>query len=221
MDRYISAVSRQLSELPVMLRELAADIAMEEPPERALRRSGAAPGFRSALISGSAEELYPERTFLIVTDVLRRLKDSGSALAAALHTLQSYISRMQEQRTLVAAKLEDARATVRYLFFMLPLGAMLSVIVFKKLSDIMQHAGMAGSELLGFSIVQMLFSGSVDPLPAYSAVALTAIAGMLISLPLLIACEDLVHPDLMFPRLRYASAGLAIVGLGGIVLLAL
>jgi hypothetical protein len=220
-ELYTETIRKEYYELPVMLREVASDVAMLMPLENSLRRPGAAPHLRNALVRGAVDKELPERTFLVVADVVLKLRNAGTALASALRTLQEYVSRLQDQRTLVAAKLEDARATVGYIFFMLPLTSMLSVVVFKKLGDVMQKVGGTGGELLGFNILELLFGSRVVPLQAFSAVAATVIAGMLLSLPLLVVCEDVVHRDLLFAKLKHVAMGMLLLGAGGLVLILL
>jgi hypothetical protein len=218
---YTAKLKREYYELPVMLREVSSDVAMLMPLENALRRPGAALHLRSALVRGTVEDELPERTFAVVADVIRRMRYAGTALAGALRTLQRYVSRLQDHRTLVSAKLEDAQTTVRYIFFMLPLTSMLSVIVFKKLGDVMQRVSGVGNDVLGFNMLEMLFGAQVAPLYAFSAVTATVIVGMLLSLPLLVVCEDVVHRDLLFAKLTYVAAGMLLLGVGGMMLILL
>jgi len=216
--RYIEEMRKELWEVPVFLQELSFELLRRIPIEVALEQGTTAKRFRSALHRGRVAEEMPEKTFLVVQTTIDRLWHSGTALGRSLKTLRKYISRTQDYRDMVAAKLEDARTNLSFVYWFMPVVVVVSVGVFKFLKGLLvQMAGV--TSILGFDLSKTVVAADMNIHLVLGVATLFLVVCFALTSGLMTLCSDMVYARKVESFLPRMGVGLALFGAGGTALL--
>jgi len=215
--KYIEKMNDELRELPIFLQELSFELLRRKPIETALEQGTTAQQFRSALRRGRVAEEMPEKTFLVVQATINRLWHSGTALGRSLNTLHRYINRTQEYRDIVSSKLDEARTNLGFVYWFIPVVVVASIAVFNFLKDIMGK--MSGiKNVLGFDLSRMVIASDMNLHLVLAVVGIFLVVCLVLTSAIVTLCSDIVYPRRIETFLPRMGVGMALFGMGGMVL---
>ncbi len=210
------ALNKELREIPIFLRDLSFELLRYTPLEVALKQGNTAIHFRSALQWGTVIEEMPEKTFIVVQSSIDSLRHSGTALGKSLDTLRGYIGKTQD---IVSSKMEDARTNLSLVFWFLPLTVLMSIGVFKFITNMLTKMKGIGNSIFGFNISNTFLTANINIHLALGVAVIFLLLCFFLTAMLATLSEEVVYWRMIENKIARIGLGLAIFGLGGLALL--
>ncbi len=217
--RYVNVLNKELREIPIFLRDLSFELLRYTPLEVALKKGNTAAHFRSALQRGTVIEEMPEKTFIIVQSTIDSLRHSGTALGKSLDTLRVYIGKNQDYQDIVSSKMEDARTNLSLVFWFLPLTVLMSIGVFKFITNMLTKMKGIGNSIFGFNISNAFLTANINIYLALGVAAIFLLLCFFLTAMLATLSEEVVYWRMIENKIARIGLGLVIFGLGGLALL--
>ena len=161
----------------------------------------------------------PERTFIVVQSTIDSLRHSGTALGKSLNTLRGYIRKTQDYQDIVSSKMEDARTNLSLVFWFLPFTVLMSIGVFKFITNMLAKMKGVGNAIFGFNISNAFLTANINIYLALGVATIFLLLCFFLTAMLATLSEEVVYWRMIENKIARIGLGLVIFGLGGLALL--